>query len=99
PSSVIPVERNRTLLTSSFHQKKPATANRSKLRTIQRKFPTISCSIFTGDKSILPRRTDSSPTLARVIAPPFFTATMKRKELRRLQKRNSRARENSVNQS
>src|SRR4026208_338419 len=95
PWWVIAAGRNQTRLTNLFLRKKPVTANRSKSPTIRRKFPTISCSRFTGGKSIRLKRTDSSLISARVIAPPFFTPTTTKKASRRLQKRNSHAQENS----
>src|SRR5436190_1089262 len=94
PSWVIVAGRNQVLLTSLSPPKKLGTASPSKSHTIRRKFPTISCSIFIGDKSIPPRPTDSLLISVQVIAPRFFIATMGRKNLRRLQRRSWRVQEN-----
>src|SRR6266513_4634569 len=93
-SWVIVAGRNQTLLTSLSPPKKLGTASPSKSHTIRRKFPMISCSIFIGDKSIRPRPPDSSLISARVIAPPFFAATIMKEKLRGLQRRSWRVQEN-----
>src|SRR5437773_7485684 len=60
---------------------------------------SISCSISTGGKSTRHRRMASSPTSGRVIVPRSFTTITKKKRLPKLQKKSSRAQENSRNRS
>src|SRR5205085_6617369 len=99
PSSATLAEQNRIPHTNASLRKRLAIANRLKSHTIRQKSPTINCSIFTGGKSIRPRRMASSPILGRVIAPQSSTAIMRKKRLPKHQRRNLRARENSTKQS